>query len=158
MNHRDAARLRIESAGRRRNIPLLRRPDYVKYHPGGVQIEAVYCKMCGGAVKSLIPDERYVEERTIKGKVVRLQRLVEAEHSNYAEVTISFDDGSKHVSPLCYRCYRGLTGGMLEDLYAADMGQWMRDELDMRGEVNWGLLAYRKPVGCVLSRHNGADV
>jgi len=121
--------------------------DYIEHNEKcDSLIDAVYCKMCGCKIKSLIPDDRFEESKTINGKIVIFQRLILAETSNYREILIEFDDGSAHVTCACNSCIAKMQSADLEEIYATDMDDWVGDEEKGRGPVdgvNWGTLAHR---------------
>lgn len=46
---------------------------------------------------------------------------------NQVPVTIEFDDGSAHETPMCRGCAGNKDKDFLEALYAADLAQWAKE-------------------------------
>lgn len=97
--------------------------------------DRVLCKVCGAPIAGLVVHESPVETVRSDGKVVIRERLVWAKFSNYAEVLLTFADGSRHMTPLCTECAPRLTQEQAEDVYAADV----QDLLERPGadRVDW---------------------
>lgn len=109
--------------------------SYMQYHAGDdLYCEAVLCKLCGAQVRGLVPHEQYQN------------RLVMVSLPLYEEITIEFDDGSAHVTPLCSPCAEHLSPEDLEDIYAADMREMDSVARKRGGPVAWRRLEHRKPV------------
>jgi hypothetical protein len=97
-------------------------------------IVSVHCKSCGAVLVGPMPDE---DEPT---------RTIFTATPLYAEIEITFDDGSKHVTHLCKVCRNGLTVADLEDLYAADLAEFEEDEKHGDHPAPWGALGGKTPV------------
>lgn len=83
--------------------------------------EATLCKMSGHVLASLVPHERL--------RFNNMPLAVRAESPNYAEIEITFDDGSKHVTPICRTAIDFIVvPETLEDIYAADLASWSRTQ------------------------------
>lgn len=80
----------------------LKRPNYALMDSRG-RISALFCKGCGCVIGSMQG-----------GRFVRREV--------YAETTILFEDGSRHVVNGCYTCLKTRdTPKSLQELYAADI-------------------------------------
>ena len=118
-------------------------------HRGTMGIEEVCCKCCGDPVRKLMPDENFTEERIVNGKHILVQRLILGTLSNYSEVRIEFDDGSRHITTVCEHCGPKLTVDDLEWLYCSDLQEWMVDG-DHANPSFWEAMDKRKPIGFVV--------
>lgn len=85
--------------------------QYIEEDRGG--LNRVLCKICGTPIKDRAPDGRGL------GVLMTL--------AAYTEVTLEFDDGSAHVTPLCRSCAQSSSLEMLEACYGADMAQWQKE-------------------------------
>lgn len=66
---------------------------------------------------------------------------------NYAELRLSFSDGSFHITPVCSKCTSGWSLPDLEALYCADMFA-LADEEDRLGVLQfWNMMADREVTG-----------
>lgn len=66
----------------------------------------------------------------------------------YAEISIEFDDGSSHISPLCTSCRaKGLDGVALEEVYCDDMKALAIEEEATKTLMRWEMWKDRIPVG-----------
>jgi len=72
--------------------------------------EKVCCKLCGCTIRSLVPHEK-------------TGNLILVNCPNYTIVTLEFDDGSAHETPLCKQCALTLTDDDREQIYAQDLLQ-----------------------------------
>lgn len=108
-------------------------------------IEELKCKTCDASLKTLQIHLGLSDILVIKGQRTQQQAVMLTETNNYAEIEITFDNESKHHTPICKACTGSLTTDMLEDIYAADMEQWEEDEKLGLGSVDWKL-ADRSPV------------
>jgi hypothetical protein len=119
------------------------------YMPMGKGFEAyeIKCKMCGCLVKKLcaIPDAEFFDEHS--GQRTLIRPVILRELNIYAEITIEFDDGSAHTTMICKGCASKLKDKDLEDLYAADLAQFAKEEDHTRIKVPWRSMAHRKPIG-----------
>lgn len=112
----------------------------------GIGVDEVHCILCGTLIRKLIPVSDMGEERVRNGVTIIRERLAVTETNQYAEVIITFNDGSKHHSPTCKQCAGSLDIDDLEVIYSADMNQWDREEDSGFGNAKWNLLADRIPV------------
>jgi hypothetical protein len=122
-------RTRVEQARGR-----LKGFQYMQESAAGV-VDRVLCKVCGSPIAGLVVHEQPVEIRRESGRVLVKERLVMAQFSNYAAITLEFADGSTHETPLCTTCIPTLTAEQAEDAYAADV-----EDLLLRGaaeRVRW---------------------
>ena len=127
-----------------------RRPgafQYIQPHPAArTTYDAVLCKGCQQRIKGLVDDERFEEVREINGQRVVFRRLIMAELPTYVEVELTFDDGSKHVTPMCRECAGRLSVEDAEDFYCADMARWADLERAGGGRVRWDVVGDRSPI------------
>jgi len=107
----------------------------------GVGLTAIYCKVCGNPVKSM-KELKDIPNRGGPNKVA----MALGENSGYAEISILFDDGSKHETMLCIGCTEKIGVEDLEDIYCADMEQFRVEAAQNKETVSWGLFADRKPI------------
>ena len=106
----------------------------------------VRCKITGMVLKKLRPVRTMEIEQDAGGRTVITELCTLGETSEYCEIEISFDDGSKHVSPISVAVVDRLSLDDLETVYSADLEQWrLEEELNM-GSVDWRLMADRHPV------------
>jgi len=152
-----AARKRIAAFERRDREKPLKVAVHSKIARGGY-VDRVLCKLCGGTIKHLIPDELPVEVLRVKDRTMVYHRMILAELPNYVEVKIDFDDGSAHITHICKACFKSLQDDDLETLYVGDMQQQMAEEDAGYSEALWHFWDKRKPIGFKLFRMNGAEV
>tara|TARA_Y100000310_G_C20428395_1_gene690193 strand:- start:153 stop:611 length:459 start_codon:yes stop_codon:yes gene_type:complete len=146
MSNRKTALNRVRSSKQKKDKKdRIKRWDYVTHDNG--EIVAVYCKLCGGKTKDLIPVDRVETKKVIKGQTIIWQRVVLQSLPGFAEIEIVFDDGSAHITNTCSGCIRtGLDQDDLELLYAADMEQFAKEESLGLGDVIWEHWADRIPL------------
>ena len=120
--------------------------DYVTLDRSAGQTE-VFCKISGAPIKNLKVVSDLSIERQAEGRTVIREAVMLSENSNYAEIEIDFDDGSKHHTVVDKSIVNVLTSDDLETIYAADMKQWGIEEALGWGDVDWERLADRSPVG-----------
>ena len=114
----------------------LKAGKYVAYHPESPgTIEAVLCKFCGARIKGWVSQERYQNRMSLLALPL------------YEEVTIEFDDGSAHVTPMCSKCADTLDAEKVEAAYVADMQEFAEAEGKGAGAVNWKMFQDRKITG-----------
>jgi len=89
-------------------------------------ITAVYCKGCGAKIKGLNRDNQL------------------ATYSNYREITLGFDNGSRHMTPICRACMNTKNADDLEALYIADLDE-LELEDDGKDKKVWDIYLDRKP-------------
>ncbi len=99
-------------------------PAYIRWE--GHQISGVACKLCGNPI-------------SLRGQPTPA----------YREIEISFNDGSKHVTPLCATCRdRGVAAPALDAIYCDDMKALAIEEEHLgRTVMKWEMWADRTPVG-----------
>lgn len=106
----------------------LKRPEYAEIDPDGTLV-ALYCKVCGtavGGIEEVVKRRRLEGDKTVETAVVKFSRF-----SNYAETTLLFDDGSKHVTNGCFDCLsQKLSKAIMRDLYEADVAMLGRQGAD----------------------------
>ena len=115
--------------------------DYIVMQYG--QIWEVKCKGCGTTIKKMVPHDAFSVSEKVNGRTIVRERLILAPLPSYREVLMEFDDGSKHVTPMCVDCSTKMTNdaNMREQAYAADVKQWSSEGLRIRkGDVT------RKPI------------
>ena len=67
--------------------------------------------------------------------------------SNYAEITIGFNDGSKHEHATCRTCRSKLTSADAEWIYAAVLKRfWAMEVANSRDKTRWDVMGLRVPV------------
>jgi hypothetical protein len=120
--------------------------DYVTLDRSAGQTE-VFCKISGAPIKNLKVVSDLSIERQAEGRTVVREAVMLSENSNYAEIEIDFDDGSKHHTVVDKSIVNVLTSDDLETMYAADMKQWGIEESLGWGDVDWDRLSDRLPVG-----------
>jgi hypothetical protein len=118
----------------------VKRFDYLEM-TRGIGLTAMYCKTCGGPVKSMKVLKDLPNREGAQREAVAL-----GENANYTEIEILFDDGSKHQTMICIPCTKKITKEDLEDIYCADMEQLRREALQGNEKVRWDLFANRKPL------------
>ena len=96
-------------------------------------LEAVYCPICRRKIRTLVPHDRYPN------------RMIMVSLPGYEQITIEFDDGSAHVTPICSTCAASLDVDDLDDLYAADLQDFESIQQKGGGTVNWQPHLIRKP-------------
>lgn len=119
--------------------------DYINVRRG-IGVDEVRCVTCGTLIRKLIPVADMGEERVAGNKTIIRERLAIVETNNYAEIMMSFDDGSKHHSTSCTKCVGRLDTDDLEVIYCADMNQWNKEEESGFGKTRWSLLSDRTPI------------
>jgi len=92
--------------------------------------EKVCCKLCGCTIRSLVPHEK-------------TGHLIMVNCPNYTIVTLEFDDGSAHETPLCKSCAVNLTYDQREQIYAQDLLQMEEEERRGMGKVAWTVFQNR---------------
>jgi len=123
----------------------------MQYHPKYPEtLDQVLCKGCSAPIRGLIEDDRFKETRIIGGQREVTKKMIFASFPGYTEITINFNDGSKHVSNVCKTCAVNLTIADLEPLYMADLDAWEEIEKKGGGKVNWELYGARTPTGFTL--------
>jgi hypothetical protein len=118
----------------------VKRFDYLEM-TRGIGLTVMYCKTCGGPVKSM----KVLKDLPNRDGVSR-EAVALGENANYTEIELLFDDGSKHQTMLCIPCTKRISNEDLEDIYCADMEQLRREALEMNETVRWGLFSDRKPI------------
>ncbi len=97
--------------------------DWHKTIPG--VITAVYCKGCGTQIKGLNKDKSLIP------------------FWNYREMTIEFDDGSAHMTPICVKCLTKDKDN-LEAIYISDLEELDKQE-DGENKEAWDGYLRRVP-------------
>ena len=139
---KERVRIRVAKA---RRAARLSHFDYME-EMGRFGVSKVRCK-CGQVLQELrpIPEMQEIERR--KGQTIIRERVAMFTNAAYTEVVITFDDGSKHVTPSCKSCVRrGFDAEKLNDIYVADMARWDEEEMRGMGKVRWALSADRLAV------------
>lgn len=121
-------------------------------------IEAVLCKLCDNAIKSLIPDERFQTKERRGNQTIITKMLVLAESSDYMEIEILFDDNSRHITHGCRTCINHLELDQLEAMYIGDMEQQLLEEEAGLGELDWTVWNDRNPISFRIIRENGTSI
>ena len=123
----------------------LKKFDYIE-EQGHFGVSKVKCK-CGQTLAELRPVPEMQKVERIKGKTIIHERVAMCTNASYTEIEITFDDGSKHITPTCRDCIRsGFNEDDLNRIYAADMARWADEEKRGMGKVNWALNADRLAV------------
>lgn len=129
-----------------------KRPGVVKSHilrhPADFfTVQGCLCPLCETPIRGLVEADGMRTIRRSKGQTVIEKPMVLACLASYAEVTIEFDDGSKHVTGICKSCIEeGLTAEDLEAVYAADLLEMATIEQNGGGRAPWKILSDRKPM------------
>ncbi len=106
----------------------------------------VRCKCCRAVLINLIEQDKPIETVRNNGQTIVTKRMILAATAMYAEIEITFDDGSKHVTSLCKDCVAGMSQSKLEEIYVGDLYQWAEEENMPRAQKqNWSLIGERKP-------------
>lgn len=126
-----------------RDAGRLASPDYME--EGRFGVVKVRCK-CGDVLQELRPVAHLSETKHENGRTIIRERLAMFTNASYTELEITFDDGSKHITPSCRGCLPGLNLQKIEDIYSADMDRWDKEEDRGMGKVHWRLSADRLPV------------
>jgi len=92
--------------------------------------EKICCKLCGCTIRSLVPHEK-------------TGHLIMVNCPNYTIVTLEFDDGSAHETPMCKSCAVTLTDDQQEQIYAQDLLQMEEEERRGMGSVAWSVFQNR---------------
>lgn len=123
MTYKAAAQQRVKNA---RKKGILKGFDFIEWHPStsGI-INKVLCRLCGDVIKELIKDEQPLNIIRKGDHTVKEYGMVLAATSNYTEILITFSDGTNHVAHCCASCSKNLTTELLEDMYAADLEDWI---------------------------------
>lgn len=133
------ARKRIENA--RRDCRLVNF-EYME-EKGRFGVAKVKCK-CGQTLQELRPIPEMSETEHRGGRTIITERVAMSTNASYTEIEITFADGSKHVTPSCKSCVsKGFSNDLLNDMYAADMDRWDKEEQRGMGNVRWALNADR---------------
>ena len=147
MPGRAPQRVKDRIAAARGKRPKLRVP-YVIPHPNHPDVaDKILCKLCDSALRTLIPDDRFLDVQVIGTQTLRTQRLIMATTPSYQEVEFTFDDLSKHVTPMCKSCAVRMNLEDAEVVYSADMEQARLDEDAGQGDVRWELWENRQVTG-----------
>jgi hypothetical protein len=109
----------------RKRYPKGFREDYVVCNSDGAP-ETIFCVITGTTLQS-----------TRKIGSVRMLAPTDA----YAEIRMTFDDGSHHVSPVSKSALKTIDNDMLESIYCANLLQWHKEGADILDR--W---ASRKPI------------
>ena len=141
-DYRQRARVRIQQERDRNRAASF---DYVTSQRGVGPVE-VRDKISGGTIKALKVITDLTSERQANNRTVIREAVMLGETSNYSEIMILFDDGSKHHTPVDVAVVNKLTVEDLETIYTADMEQWRLEEDAGLGEQVWEVLADRTPV------------
>lgn len=107
---------------------------YVERDPQSPTIvKAIYCKGCGTQIKGL---------RNILGVLVMVP------YWNYTDMTLEFDDGSAHTTPICIKCSKVANAEALEAMYMADLEEFEVQDIDKNKNRNiWDIYLNRVPKG-----------
>jgi hypothetical protein len=97
------------------NYPKNFREDYVVLDDDGVP-KTIYCKVTGATLQST----RKIGSREML-----------APTDAYAEIEMSFKDGSKHVTAVSKDALKALDDKTLEAIYCADLLQWEREDCNL---------------------------
>jgi len=100
---------------------------YIDRHPTIPNLlTAVYCKGCGSQIKGLNSENMLVP------------------YWNYREMTIEFNDGSAHMTPICVQCMNINDKDTLEAMYISDLEEFDIDD-DGKNENVWDVFLERIP-------------
>lgn len=103
----------------------------------------VFCKLCGTRIIGLVTVNTRTEKRG--SQVVIVEEKEQAPNASYQEVRLVMSDGSAHITPMCKSCAKTLSPSDYEDLYAADVDEFLT--LEKRGDpAPWRLIEGRTPV------------
>lgn len=97
------------------------RPNFVTYSPTGVVL-ALDCKICGVQIANTVPRLGPVPGAVPRPKFSR--------NNLYAEIKMSIDDGSFHVTSGCKDCLNAnMPPELLQEIFEADMEDqgWFKD-------------------------------
>ena len=98
----------------------------------------IVCKLCRGVIAGQVESDAKVPSRVIHGATYLYKTLTFSRFHSYAEVTLLFDDGSKHVTHVCTGCKSKLDSpDVLEYIYACDLAQWLYEEQHGHGDALW---------------------
>lgn len=111
----------------------------------------ILCKVCQQVIAGQVESDAKVPSRVIHGATYLYKVLTFSRFGAYTEVTLTFDDGSKHVTHLCTGCIRKLDDpSVLEFVYVSDLAQNLHEEQSGHGAALWHVYpeyATRIPVG-----------
>ena len=123
----------------------LKQFDYMEEN-GRFGVAKVRCK-CGHTLQELRAVPEMTETSRVNGRTIVTERVAMFTNASYTEIVITFDDGSKHVTPSCVDCIKkGFDTDYLNAMYASDMGRWDEEESRGYGKVRWSLNADRTAV------------
>ncbi len=143
--NKEARKRARNKAKKARRENRLKQFSYIE-EMGAFGISKVRCK-CGQVLSSLKAVPGLSEIENIKGRTIVRERVAMASNAAYTEIVITFNDGSKHVTPVCKSCAKaGFSEEALNDMYAADMERWDEEETRGLGKVRWDLNADRVAV------------
>jgi hypothetical protein len=139
---RNRARTKIREA---KQNERLKNFEYME-EKGRFGVSKVKCK-CGQVLQELLAIPEMAETEVRGGQTIIKERVAMFTNAAYTEVEITFDDGSKHITPSCVSCVsKGFSNDVLNDMYAADMDRWDQEEQRGLGNVRWTLNADRTAV------------
>lgn len=117
---------------------LLKKPDYLEYGSTG-NLEAVYCKICGARIRSLVEDGAHTKEYQRGGKIIREVRYVLTCNPNYTEVKFQLDDQGFHVTNCCTSCAPKVQNDpdLQDAAYEADLMGWKQEEKKGVSHLFW---------------------
>lgn len=142
--HKARLAMREKVKGAKQN-GRLKKFVYMEEKPG-IGTSRVYCK-CGQTIQELREVPEMSEVQKLSGRTIVRERVALMPSASYSELEITFDDGSKHITPMCKGCAKKAhSTDFLDDVYAADMGRWEQEESRGLGAVRWDLLSDRKAV------------
>ena len=138
-------KIAMERIQRVRKEGSLKRFDYREITPG-IGDSGVFCK-CGNRIQGLQPVP-WLSTTERRGSVTIIkERVALIVNSAYTEIEITFDDSSKHVTPVCRTCVRrGFPNDVLNAIYTADMNRWDEEDRLGMGSVAWGIVGSREAV------------
>ncbi len=90
-------------------------------------VTAVYCKGCGTQIKGLNKDNSLIP------------------FWNYREITLEFDNGSAHMTPICVKCMNVSGEEDLEAMYVADLEEFDIEDDTGSNTKMWDIYLDRIP-------------
>jgi len=134
-------------------MKFVKYPNFTRFGPMG-DLQEIICKVCGvtiaGTTERVVNTTRNPGGSQVQKAVVQFVRF-----HNYAELKISFTDGSAHMTNGCSKClHPNLTPTQLDELQQADM----EEQTAGLGYENTVLLKARIPVAVVGFKKGGDRV
>lgn len=121
--------------------PKLQHWTHVETDPVTTRFRSILCKCCGAKIQGLRPVgdpivANRIQNRTGETVILMLQPVECGPLGNYAELTLTLDNGAEHVTHCCTDCADEIAGdpALLEACYLADIARWIDGDQEQGGD------------------------